>query len=169
MLKFGMALSNNEHGLGLVFEPRNLELLAQDRPILINLADVGLSFVRRKHGKGRILIAHTTNPGQFFEEVSQVTGLPILPEQPANIIIVLGTIKYSIAFSRLFTFFGFLNHWLPQMLRHADPRAVGWMPSGKLSSGSAATPPSRNGMSATPLSAASSTKTRSKASVCSVP
>lgn len=77
MLKFGMALSNNEHGLGLVFEPRNLELLAQDRPILINLADVGLSFVRRKHGKGRILIAHTTNPGQFFEEVSQVTGLPI--------------------------------------------------------------------------------------------
>ena len=77
MLKFGMTLSDGEHGLGLVLEPRNLELLPQDRPMLIDLADVGLGFVKRRRGRGRILIAYSPRPHEVMAELSRITGLPI--------------------------------------------------------------------------------------------
>jgi hypothetical protein len=77
MLKFGMTLDGGEHGLGLILEPRNLELLSQERPMLINLADVGLGFVKRKKGRGRIFIACSESPVDVMRELARTTNIPI--------------------------------------------------------------------------------------------
>lgn len=75
MLKFGMTLKDG-HGVGLVLEPRNLQLLTEGRPMIIDLADVGLTLVKRKKGKGKILLAHAVDPVVLMEQMMDLHGIP---------------------------------------------------------------------------------------------
>ena len=89
MLKFGMKLNGNERGICLVLGHDNLELLHQDRPMIIDLADICLGFVKRKRGRGKILIAASEDPHALIADLTRQLGIP----KPASNQAVYGLVE----------------------------------------------------------------------------